>query len=110
MALALPGMINSITPSIWVPRGLRNYYAGSSILGILVGGGIYFVMCLIFPIQNATKTDDVDYFGTFTTNEALALGIIPHEPTLIIDHDQAHQLTELPATTADVNESLAKIP
>ncbi|KAA8917557.1 hypothetical protein TRICI_000250 [Trichomonascus ciferrii] len=76
---ALPGLITSANPNIPVNDGIYKYYQGNLIFGFFEALVLYKVICLIWPVKNAGEQDPIDYFGTFTTQEAEKMGIVPYE-------------------------------
>ncbi|CDK29739.1 unnamed protein product [Kuraishia capsulata CBS 1993] len=77
--LNLPGMIHQINPDIYVAQGMYDYYRGNLFFGGALSMSLYYLFCRIWPIDGAGETDESDYFGTFTTEEATRLGIIPFD-------------------------------
>lgn len=83
--LGVPGLCNLANPNITVPVGLMNFYNGSTFFGFVMSFGIYWILCLIFPVQNAGMTDTVDIYGTFTPEEARRMNMVPYEEVSIND-------------------------
>lgn len=70
MALAIPGMANQVTPTINIPTFLLRYYQCQSLIGVVLGFLVYWVLCICFPIKKAREIDDCDVYRTFTEEEA----------------------------------------
>lgn len=50
-------------------------------LGLAISFAIYFGLNKVFPPQGLGEYDDVDYYATFTSEEATKLGVSPLEKT-----------------------------
>lgn len=77
-APALPGLINSVTPSIKVSTGIRNFYYGNTIFEYCIAFFLVIVSSYIWPYKDVMEEDEFDYFGTFTEEECRAKGIVPY--------------------------------
>lgn len=77
-APALPGLINSVTPSIKVSTGIRNFYYGNTVFEYCISFFLVIVSSYIWPHKDVLEEDEFDYFGTFTEEECRAKGIVPY--------------------------------
>lgn len=78
IAPALPGFINAVNPSIWVPYGARELFYLAYIEGFALGFVAHMVLNYFFPVPGLGLVDEEDAYATFTVEEANNLGIIPH--------------------------------
>ena len=78
----LPGFIATVNPSVKVPAACMNMYFLAFPLGFAISSVIYYGICKVFPIVGAGDIDDVDYYGTFTPEEAMKLGVAPLTETM----------------------------
>ena len=76
-AYLLPGFINAVTPSIIVPEACTDLYHLAFPLGFVVSFLAHWAINLISPPPGLGVVDDLDYYGTFATDEAEALGFAP---------------------------------
>ncbi|KAG7693039.1 hypothetical protein KL930_004388 [Ogataea haglerorum] len=91
--LNLPGMIHNITPSIKIGSGMYNYFRGNLFFGLAISVSVYYVLCRIWPIEEAGILDECDHFGTWTTEESQVLGIIPYEQVKGTPDDFCNKVT-----------------
>lgn len=82
----LPGFVNAINPKISVPDGCIKLYYLAYPLGFTVSFIIYVAINKVFPPPGLGEVDDMDYYGTFTPEEAAKLGTAPREEN-ITDYD-----------------------
>lgn len=47
--------------------------------GFFISASIFFALNKLFPVPGTGEYDEVDYFGTFTSQELAKWGVIPCE-------------------------------
>jgi len=72
----LPGFIANVNPKISVPKPSTDMFYLAFPLGLTISFTIYYGLNRIFPPQGAGEYDGIDYYGTFTNDEAAKLGIL----------------------------------
>lgn len=77
-ASQLPGFAHAITPSISVPVGCTRLYYLAFPLGFAISFLAYWGLNTVFPPLGLGEIDNVDYYNTFTSEEAAKLGIAGH--------------------------------
>lgn len=77
-ASQLPGFAHAITPSISVPVGCTRLYYLAFPLGFAISFLAYWGLNTVFPPLGLGEIDNVDYYNTFTSEEAAKLGITRH--------------------------------
>lgn len=77
----LPGFVASVNPSVVVPIGCTHLYYLAFPLGFAISFTLYIVLNKVFPPLGLGDYDDVDYYGTFDAQEAMALGVALLEDT-----------------------------
>lgn len=75
----LPGFINAMNPRTTVPVGCTRLYYLAFPLGFAISFLVYVALNRISPLAGLGEFDDVDYFGTFSADEAARLGVIPRD-------------------------------
>jgi len=85
----IPGFVNAVAPEIDVPVACTNLYYLAFPLGFAVSFVTYYGLNLISPPEGLRVIDEMDDFGTFTTDEAQKLGVAP-----IILHGNAQAVHE----------------
>lgn len=75
---ALPGLIHSVTPSIEVSEGIKNFYYGNTIFEYLITFFLVIVSSYIWPYENVEEEDEYDFFHTFTDEECAKKHIVPY--------------------------------
>lgn len=78
-ASQLPGFIHAINPKISVPTGCTELYYLAFPLGFAISFLVHLAINKFFPTKGLGETDDVDYFGTFSSEELSKLGMLPRE-------------------------------
>ena len=72
----LPGFAHAVTPNaVTVPEACTNLYYLAFPLGFAVSFSAHFCINKAFPPVGLREIDDVDYFGTFTAEEAAKMGV-----------------------------------
>ncbi|CDR44666.1 CYFA0S15e01222g1_1 [Cyberlindnera fabianii] len=76
MTPGLPGMAWQVDQSYFNNRGIVNFFYGDSLFAFVIPFACYWILCLIWPINNNVfTTDEEDVFGCFTEKEKLEKGI-----------------------------------
>ncbi|KAK3679042.1 hypothetical protein LTR78_001495 [Recurvomyces mirabilis] len=78
-AYLLPGFAHAVTPSVVVPKACTDLYYLAFPLGFVVSFITHWAINSIFPPSGLGVKDDVDYYETFTFEEAEKLGVAPVE-------------------------------
>lgn len=94
----LPGFAHAVTPQVKVPEACTNLYYLAFPLGFAVSFSIHYGINRCFPPSGWKEIDDVDYFGTFTDQEAERLGVAP--AAALEREDCAETLAEPPKDSA----------
>lgn len=81
----LPGLINSVTPSIKVNDGIKKFYYGNTIFEYFITFFLVIVSSFIWPYKDVEQEDECDFFDTFTEEECAKKHIVPYSQ--IIDSD-----------------------
>ncbi|KAI1858719.1 uncharacterized protein JN550_012469 [Neoarthrinium moseri] len=77
-ATQLPGFAASVTPnSVRVGQGWTRLYYLAFPLGFAISFVIYFIVNTIWTPIGVGEIDTEDYYGTFTEEEALKMGVLP---------------------------------
>jgi NCS1 family nucleobase:cation symporter-1 len=108
MAPALPGFANAVNPSISVSTAAQNLFALAYIEGFAISFVVHGVINWFWPPVGLGEIDEEDYYGTFTIEEAKALGVIPHASLLEslgldISEDDSQGVTEITEKTKAVD-------
>lgn len=75
----IPGFARAVTPIVIVPEACTDLYYLAFPLGFTVSFLAHWGINSVFPPPGLRDKDEVDYYGTFTPEEALRLGIPPSE-------------------------------
>lgn len=78
----LPGFVAYVNKGVVVPKACTEMFYLAFPLGLAISFTIYFGLNRVLPPQGLGEYDDVDYYSTFTSDEALKLGISPMERTI----------------------------
>lgn len=77
-ATQLPGFAATVTPdSVKVAQPLMDMYYLAFPLGFSISFTVHLLVNTIWPPVGAGEMDDMDYYGTFTPEEARKLGVEP---------------------------------
>lgn len=76
-APGIPGLKDAVTPIPHLPEGMRNYFYGNIIFGMVCPLILYVIICKIFPLKNEGVADPEDYYDVMTEKELLQLGMAP---------------------------------
>jgi NCS1 family nucleobase:cation symporter-1 len=98
IAPALPGFANAVNPKITVSTGATNLFALAYIEGFAISFAVHGVINWFWPPVGLGQIDEEDYYGTFTVEEANALGVIPH-PSLLDSLGQDMSREDIPEIT-----------
>ncbi|KAH9818125.1 NCS1 nucleoside transporter family [Teratosphaeria destructans] len=79
-AYLLPGFAHAVNPDISVPKACTELYYLAFPLGFVVSFLTHLAINKAFPPPGLGAQDDVDYYGTFTVEEAQKLGVAPSAP------------------------------
>ncbi|KIW78495.1 hypothetical protein Z517_08332 [Fonsecaea pedrosoi CBS 271.37] len=77
----LPGFIANVNKSVSVPKACTEMFYLAFPLGLAISFTLYYGLNRMFPPQGLGEYDDVDYYATFTNDEAAKLGVSPLEET-----------------------------
>lgn len=69
-----------MTPNVKVPEACTNLYYLAFPLGFAVSFTVHYCLNGLFPPPGLGVIDEVDYYNTFTDDEALKLGVALLEP------------------------------
>ncbi len=86
----LPGFVANVNPSVTVPKACTDMFYLAFPLGLAISFTLYYGLNRAFPPNGLGEYDDVDYYGTFTSDEAAKLGVSLPEET--IGEDKVKQL------------------
>ena len=75
----LPGFIANVNTSVSVTQANMKMFYLAFPLGLAISFTLYYVLNWVFPPEGAGSYDNVDYYGTFTSEEAAKLGMAPME-------------------------------
>jgi nucleobase:cation symporter-1, NCS1 family len=78
-AYLTPGFAHAVTPSVAVPEACTDLYYLAFPLGFTVSFLAHWAINLAFPPRGLGEKDDVDYYGTFTAEEATRLDVAPSD-------------------------------
>ncbi|GAB7355110.1 hypothetical protein MBLNU459_g5687t3 [Dothideomycetes sp. NU459] len=84
-ASQLPGFAHAITPSISVPIGCTHLFYLAYPLGFAISFLMFWGLNTVFPPPGLGEIDGIDYYNTFTPEEARKLGVA--EQVLEVDDD-----------------------
>lgn len=77
-ATQLPGFAANVTPgAVRVGHAWNELYCMAFPLGFAISFTVHYVLSRAWPPAGLGEVDDADYFGTFTPEEALRLGVAP---------------------------------
>ena len=79
-AYLIPGFAHTVTPGVSVPAACTNLYYLAFPLGFTVSFLLHWTLNKLFPPRGLGEKDDVDYYGTFTSPEAMKLGVAVQDP------------------------------
>lgn len=77
----LPGFIANVNASVTVPKASMEMFYLAFPLGMAISFTLYYVLSKVFPPQGLGEYDDVDYYATFSPDEAAKLGVASLEET-----------------------------
>ncbi|OQU97971.1 hypothetical protein CLAIMM_03819 [Cladophialophora immunda] len=77
----LPGFIANVNPTVHVPKACTDMFYLAFPLGLAISFTLYYGLNKVFPPKGLGEYDDVDYYGTFTSDEAAKLGVSLLEET-----------------------------
>ncbi|KAK0883412.1 hypothetical protein LTR87_002688 [Friedmanniomyces endolithicus] len=75
----IPGFAHAVTPVVVVPESCTGPYYLAFPLGFTVSFLAHWGMNSVFSPPGLRDKDEADYYGTFTPEEALRLGVSPSE-------------------------------
>lgn len=77
MAPGIPGIVWAVNNDNIANKGIINYYYADTFTSFLISFFLYWLLCLLFPLEINKKHDDKDYYGAFTDEKARMKGMIP---------------------------------
>ncbi|KAK4541945.1 hypothetical protein LTR36_007309 [Oleoguttula mirabilis] len=75
----IPGFAHAVTPNVTVPEACTNLYDLAFPLGFVISFLTHWAINTAFPPPGLGVADDTDYYGTFTPQEAMRLGVAPSQ-------------------------------
>ena len=76
----LPGFVANVNTSVSVPKECTEMFYLAFPLGLAISFTLYYGLNKAFPPVGLGEYDDIDYYGTFTNDEAAKLGVsLPEE-------------------------------
>ena len=89
----IPGFAATVTPdAVQVPQACINLYYLAFPLGFTVSFLVHLGLNKVWPPVGLGEMDEIDYYGTFTTEEAIRLGVAPNSP--VEGEDEAFGTTD----------------
>ncbi|GMM56403.1 thiamine transporter [Maudiozyma humilis] len=79
MTPGLPGIAWQVNNDYFHNEGIVNFYYGDSFFSFAISFFLYWGLCWAFPFKIEILHDAKDYYGAFTTEEALAKDMIPFD-------------------------------
>ena len=80
-AYLIPGFAHTVTPGVAVPQACINLYYLAFPLGFTVSFLTHWALNTLNPPAGLGDQDDVDYYETFTKEEAEKLGVVLRSPS-----------------------------
>ena len=80
-APGLPGIYYQVHPPAVMSvaqRGILDYFYFNCFTSSLISFFLYWGLCVIWPVQQSVP-DDKDYYGAFTTEQAIKRGMVPYD-------------------------------
>ncbi|KAL2432210.1 Transporter aclS [Exophiala dermatitidis] len=71
----LPGFVANVNTTVTIPKASMEMYYLAFPLGLAISFTVYYVLNRVFPPPGIGEYDDVDYYGTFSPDEAAKLGV-----------------------------------
>lgn len=81
-ASQLPGFANAINHNIKVPVGCARLYYLAFLVGFAISFCVFWGLNTVWPMRGVGEIDTVDFFGTFSEDEAFRLGVAPRDCVL----------------------------
>lgn len=78
-AYLLPGFAHAVTPYVTVPTACTHLYYLAYPLGFTVSFLVHWAINSVLPPPGSGEIDEVDYYESFTPEEARRLGIAPSQ-------------------------------
>lgn len=78
-AYLIPGFAHAVTPGVVVPDACTGLYYLAFPLGFAVSFLTHWAVNAVCPPQGLGVVDEVDYYCTFTSDEAMRLGVAPNQ-------------------------------
>ncbi|CAG8983930.1 hypothetical protein HYALB_00006897 [Hymenoscyphus albidus] len=76
-APTIGGLVLTVQKDTTGPRVLCELYFMAFFLGLSISAGLFYGLTTAFPVKAAGEFDDVDIYGTFTSEEAIRLDVVP---------------------------------
>lgn len=77
----LPGFIANVNKTVVVPKACMDMFYLAFPLGLAISFTLYYGLNKVFPPKGLGAYDDMDYYSTFTSEEASKLGVSLLEET-----------------------------
>lgn len=74
-ASQLPGFVHAVSPDISVPLACTRLYYLAFPLGFAISFVVHYLINRVWPPRGLGMVDDVDFYGTFTPEEAKKMGV-----------------------------------
>lgn len=88
VAPGLPGLINTVTPTIHVNTGIKHFYYGSFVFQFVVAAVAYYIINLVFKVEVGER-DTVDYYNTYNEEECIKRNMEPYVAEIINEADNS---------------------
>ena len=89
----LPGFVAAVNTAVHLPSGSNDLYYLAYPLGFAISFLLYWGFCTISPPPGAGQVDDIDYFDTFTPEEAAKHGMLPAQEVDVMEFDEGSKAT-----------------
>jgi NCS1 family nucleobase:cation symporter-1 len=94
-ASQIPGFAHAVNENIVVPVACTRLYYLAYPLGFVISFLVHLALNKAFPPKGLGEIDEVDYYGTFTPEEAAHFGVRPYDrriegPDIIERYDYVH--------------------
>ncbi|RKU47066.1 hypothetical protein DL546_009025 [Coniochaeta pulveracea] len=91
----LPGFGAKVTPaSVHVSQGWSNIFNLAFLVGFAISFTVFWGLSTVWPPRGLGEVDEYDTFGTFTSDEAARLGVIPGQETTVVEGLAAEEGSE----------------
>ncbi|KAJ0109435.1 hypothetical protein J7T55_000360 [Diaporthe amygdali] len=73
------------------PKALYQLYYMAFLVGFFISASLFFALNKLFPVTGMGEYDEVDYYGTFTSQELSKWGVIPCEQVPVVYGDEGSE-------------------